>query len=132
MLVLFAITAAAAVPAFLADANTTPEQQTARALVNALMRTRESARESGAPATLVVSPSDGRYWLTTQDSSTTGVLPLAGGVTLISTTTDRIECRFQPAGPATPLAMTVQGVSGVTVHVDRWSGEIDIADAHRR
>ena len=132
VLVVLAITAAAAVPAFLSDARVTPERRTATAIADALIRTRDAARESGAPATLVLSPSDGRFWITTRDSVATGVVPL-GTVTLVvgGSSTDRIECHFEPAGPATPLAITAHGTSDATVHVDGWSGEIGIGDAHR-
>ena len=133
VLVVIAITAAAAVPAFLSDSRATPERQAATAIADALIRTRNSARESGAPATLVLSPSDGRFWITTRDSLATGVVPL-GALTLVGgaggSNSDRIECRFDPAGPATPLAITAHGASDATVHVDGWSGEIGISDAH--
>ena len=132
VLVVLAITAAAAVPAFLSDARTTPEQRAATAIADALIRTRDAARESGAPATLVLAPSDGRFWITTRDSVATGVVPL-GTATLVggSANAHRIECRFDPSGPATPLAITAHGTSDATVHVDGWSGEIGIGDAHR-
>ena len=129
VLVVLAITAAAAVPALVSDLRATPEHRTATALATALMRARNSARESGAPAALVLSPSDGRYWITTRDSVATGVVPLAGGVTLVGPASDRIECRFEPSGPATPLGITVHGTGDVAVRVDGWSGEIGVGDA---
>ncbi len=79
VLVVFAITAAAAVPAFLGEFSATPEQQTARALVEVLTRA----------------------W------------------------------RFRPDGPATPLAITVQGARAVAVRVDGWNGGIAIGDARK-
>ena len=129
VLVVLAITAMAAVPAFLSDSRATPERRTATAMAQALISARNLARESGARATLVLSPSDGRYWIATRDSVATGVVPLAGGVTLIGSTSERIEWRFEPSGPATSLGITAHGVGDVAVYVDRWSGEIGVGDA---
>ena len=131
VLVVLAITAAAAVPAFLSDSRATPEQRAATALAEALMRARNASRESGAPATLVLSPSDGRYWITTRDSVATGIVPLAGAVTLIGVGGDRLQCRFDPSGPATPFTITAHGLGDATVRVDGWSGEIGIGNARR-
>ena len=128
VLVLLAITAAAAVPAFLGESRATPEQRTATALAGVLSQARTAARESGATATLVLSPSDGRFWLTTRDSTATGVLPLAGGVSITSETADRLECRFSPTGTATPITVTVHGAHDVAVRVHGWSGDIAIGD----
>ena len=128
-LVVLAITAAAAVPAFLSNARATPEQAAATALAEALIQARNAARESGATATLVLSPTDGRFWITTRDSATSGVVPLAGAVTLIAAGGDRTTCRFQPWGPATPFIVTVRATTSESVHVDAWSGEIGISDA---
>jgi type II secretion system protein H len=132
VLVILAITAAAAVPAFLSESLATPEQKTATALAGALSQARDAARESGAPATLVISPSDGRYWLTTRDSTATGVLPLPGTVRLIGPNADRVECRFEPTGPASPVTITVRGARDVMVRVNGWSGEIGIGNGGRR
>jgi prepilin-type N-terminal cleavage/methylation domain-containing protein len=131
VLVVLAITAAAAVPAFLSDSRATPEHQAANAIADALMRTRNSARESGATATLVLSPIDGRYWITTRDSVATGIIPMTGTVRLLGTGGDRIECRFEASGPATPIVITAHGTSDATVRVDGWSGEIGVDDARR-
>ena len=131
VLVVLAITAAAAVPAFLSDSRATPEQRAATALAEALMRARNASRESGAPATLLLSPSDGRYWITTRDSVATGIVPLAGAVTLIGVGGDRLQCRFDPSGPATPFTITAHGLGDATVRVDGWSGEIGIGNARR-
>lgn len=128
VLVILAITAAAAVPAFLSDSMATPELKTATALAGALTRARTAARESGAPATLVVSPSDGRYWLTTRDSTTAGMLPLKGTIQLIGQNMDRFECRFGPTGTATPIVITVHGMRDIVVRVQGWSGEIVVGD----
>lgn len=128
VLVVLSITAAAAVPAFLSDSLATPEQKTATALASVLSRARDAARESGVPATVTISPSDGRYWLTTRDSTATGVLPLPGTVSLVGPSTDRFECRFNPTGTATPLTITVRGARSVAVRVQGWSGDIGIGD----
>lgn len=128
VLVLLAITAAAAVPAFLGESLSTPEQKTASALASVLAQAREAARASGAPATLVVSPSDGRYWITTRDSTAAGVLPLPGTIRLVGPSADRFECRFSPTGPATPLVVTVHGARDVPVRVEGWSGNIGVGD----
>ena len=128
VLVLFAITAVAAVPAFLSDTLTSPEQRTATALTAALAQTRSAARESGAPATLVLSPADGRYWIATRDSSSAGVIPLTGGISFLSAQRDRIECRFEPTGAATPVSITVHGATDLVVRVHAWSGNISIGD----
>ena len=131
VLVVLAITAAAAVPAFLSSARATPEHKAATALAEALIQARNAARESGAAATFVLSPADGRFWITTRDSATSGHVPLAGAVTLIAAGGDRTTCRFQPWGPATPFIVTVRATATETVHVDGWSGEIGISDAPR-
>lgn len=131
VLVVLAITVAAAVPAFLSESLTTPEQRTATALAGVLSQARDAARESGAAATLVVSPRDGRYWLTTRDSTAVGVLPLLGGVSIVGPTPDRLECRFDATGTATPLTITVHGARDVAVRVHGWSGDIDIGVGRR-
>ena len=128
VLVVLSITAAAAVPAFLSDSLATPEQKTATALASVLSQARDAARESGAPATVTISPSDGRYWLITRDSTATGVLPLPGTVSLVGPNADRFECRFNPTGTATPLTITVRGARSVAVRVQGWSGDIAIGD----
>ena len=128
VLVVMAITAVAAAPAFLSDARTSVEQQAATAIADGLRRTRLAARESGAPATLVLSV-DGRYWITTRDSVLSGTVPLAAGTTLVGAGGERMECRFEASGPATPLSVTAHARSDVTVHVDGWSGEIGIGNA---
>lgn len=129
VLVLFALTAAAAVSAFLSESLSTPEQRAATSLAEVLAQTREAARASGAAATLVVSPSDGRYWLTTRDSSSAGVLSLPNGIRLVGSGPERIECRFDPTGTATPFVVSVHGARNVPVRVDSWSGEIRVGDA---
>ena len=129
VLVLFAITAAAAVPAFLSDSLATPEQKTASALAGVLTAARDAARESGSPTTLTLSPADGRYWLATRDSVTTGVLPLPGVITIIGPSTERVNCRFSPSGAASPLTITVHGVHDIAVRVQSWSGDISIGSA---
>ena len=129
VLALFALTAAAAVPAFLSDSLSTPEQRAATSLAEMLVQTREAARASGAAATLVVSPQDGRYWLMTRDSSSAGALSLAGGIRLVGSGPERIECRFDPTGMATPFVMSVNGARNIPVRVDGWSGEIRVGDA---
>ena len=129
VLVILAITAAAAVPAFLSDSLATPEQKTATALASVLTAARDAARESGAPATLTLSPSDGRYWLTTRDSVTTGVLPLPAVVSLVGPSTERVECQFSPSGSASPLTITVHGAQDIPVRVESWSGDISIGSA---
>ena len=129
VLVVLAITAMAAVPAFLSDSRASPERRTATAIAQALMSARNLARESGARATLVLSPSDGRYWIATRDTVATGIVPLAGGVTLTGSTSERIEWRFEPSGPATSLGITAHGIGDVVVRVDGWSGEIGVGDA---
>ncbi len=129
VLVLFALTAVAAVPAFLSDSLSTPEQRAATSLAEVLAATRDAARSSGAAATLVVSPSDGRYWLTTRDTSSAGVLALSSGIRLAGPGSERIECRFDPTGTATPFVMLVKGARSIPVRVDGWSGEIRVGDA---
>ena len=133
VLVLLAITAAAAVPAFLGNTNATAERRVATALGDALAQARGVARETGAPATFVLSPADGRYWLAAGDSVTTGVLPLArDGVRLAIDGGERQQCRFEPAGPATSCAITVRGGRELTVRVDAWSGEIRVDNDRAR
>jgi prepilin-type N-terminal cleavage/methylation domain-containing protein len=128
VLVLFAITAAAAVPAFLANGTASEERGTATAIAMALTRVRDGARESGAPAALVLAPAEGRMWLVWRDSTVVEQVPLAPGVRLAASTGERVECRFAPAGPATPFTVSVLGRITLAVRVDAWSGEITIGD----
>jgi prepilin-type N-terminal cleavage/methylation domain-containing protein len=128
VLVLFAITAAAAVPAFLANGTASEERSTATAIAMALTRVRDGARESGAPATLVLAPAESRMWLVWRDSTVVEQIPLAPGVRLAASKGERVECRFAPAGPATPFTISVLGRVTLAVHVDAWSGEITIGD----
>ena len=128
VLTLLAITAAAAVPAFLADSARGAERDAATALASALTRVRDGARSSAAPATLILSPTDARLWLVWRDSTVTEQLPIVPGIALAAARTDRIECRFEPAGTATPFDVTVHGRVSVPVHVDVWSGDITIGD----
>jgi prepilin-type N-terminal cleavage/methylation domain-containing protein len=128
VLALLAITAAAAVPAVLADHAQGAERDAATALASALGRVRDGARSSAAPATLILSPSDARVWLVWRDSTLTEQLPLAPGIALAAAKADRVECRFDPAGTATPFDVTVRGRVSVPVHVAEWSGEITIGD----
>ena len=128
VLVLFAITAAAAVPAFLANETASAERGRATAIAMALTRVRDGARESGAPATLVLAPDDGRVWLVWRDSTVVEQIPLAPGVRLAAPKGERVECRFAPAGPATPFTISVLGRVTLAVRVDAWSGEITIGD----
>ena len=130
VLVLLAITATAAVPAFLAGTTQSPERRAAGALADVLLRTRDAARASGAAATLVLSPEDGRFWITTRDSSATGTLPLGNAIRIVNTE-KRIACRFEARGPASPCTITVTGIRTLTVRVDAWSGEIRADDATR-
>ncbi|MEP6729956.1 MAG: prepilin-type N-terminal cleavage/methylation domain-containing protein [bacterium] len=133
VLMVLSITAAAAVPAFLANAANGPERNVAKALAEELIAVRDAARESGTPATLALSPSDGRYWITTRDSASAGVLPMIGGVTLIGDRTDhtdRIELRFEPTGPSSPTTITVHGAHDLTVRTHAWTGEVTIDDGH--
>lgn len=129
VLTLLAITAAAAVPAFLGDAASGPEQHLAKALVEELTVARDAARESGAAATLVLSPTDGRYWIATRDSARSGVLPLTGGMTLVGDRTDRITYRFEPTGPSSSAAITVHGSRDLTVRTHAWTGDITVDDS---
>ena len=135
VLVLLAITAAAAVPAFLGDAARSPEQRIAVALAERLIAVRDAARESGSAATLVLSLTDGRYWITTRDSATSGVLPVTDGVTIAGDGAAggaRIELRFEPTGPTTAVAVTVHGSRTVTVRTQAWTGEISVDDGRKR
>jgi prepilin-type N-terminal cleavage/methylation domain-containing protein len=128
VLVLLAITAAAAVPAFRGDPARGPEQYVATALAEQLTVARDAARQTGVAATLVLSPTDGRYWVTARDSSSTAALPLPAGVTLAGDRTDRITIRFEPTGPSSPAAITVHGVRELTVRTLAWTGEVTIDD----
>ena len=128
VLVLLAITAAAATPAFLGQQRMSPERRAASSLAEALVRTRDAARERGVSATLVLAPANGRYWIVTGDSSVTGQLPLDAGVRFISGPSDRLECRFEAAGPATACTITIHGAHDQSVRVDGWSGEVRVDD----
>ena len=128
VLVLFAITAAAAVPAFLAERADSAERETATAVAMALTRVRDGARASGAPASLVLAPAEGRMWLVWRDSTVTEQIPLAPGVQLVAQKGERMECRFAPAGTATSFVVTIQGRRSLAVRVDAWSGDITIGD----
>jgi prepilin-type N-terminal cleavage/methylation domain-containing protein len=128
VLALLAITATAAVPAFLAERARGAERDAATALAGALARVRDGARTSGAPASLVLSPADARVWLVWRDSTRVERLPLAPGLQLAGAAGDRVTCRFDPAGTATPFAVTVQGRVSILVRVAGWTGDITIGD----
>ncbi|HEU4721238.1 MAG TPA: GspH/FimT family pseudopilin [Gemmatimonadaceae bacterium] len=128
VLTVLAITAAAAVPAFLADRALGAEREAATALAGALARVRDGARSSAAPATLVLSPSEGRLWLVWRDSTVTEQIPLAPGIELAAVRGDRVQCRFEPTGTATPCEVTIRGRTSVPVRVNAWTGEITIGD----
>ncbi|MEO8560972.1 MAG: prepilin-type N-terminal cleavage/methylation domain-containing protein [bacterium] len=129
VLVLFAITAAAAVPAFLGERADAAERETATAVAMALTRVRDGARASGAPASLVLAPAEGRMWLVWRDSTMVEQIPLAPGVHVVAQHTERMECRFTPIGTATSFVVTIQGTRSLAVRVDAWSGDITIGDA---
>jgi len=128
VLVLFAITAAAAVPAFVAERANGPERETATAIAMALTRVRDEARASGEPASLVLAPTAGRMWLVWRDSTVTELIPAAAGVQLAAQNGERVECRFTASGTATPFTVTILGRHSIAVRVDAWSGEITIGD----
>jgi prepilin-type N-terminal cleavage/methylation domain-containing protein len=128
VLALLAITATAAVPAFLAERERGAERDAAMSLATALTRVRDGARASGAAATLVLAPADARVWLVWRDSTLVERLPMAPGVALGAAPSERIECRFDPSGTATPFAVTVQGRVSIPVRVDEWTGAITIGD----
>ena len=142
VLVLLAITAAAAVPAFLGGGAEAPEKRVAAALADALVLARDAARTSGVATELVLAPSDGRYWVTQRDSASAGVLPMSAGVTIAPSNagdaprradgTDRVALRFDPTGPASPAEITVRGARSLTVRVAPWTGEIAIDDGRTR
>lgn len=128
VLALFAITAAAAVPAFMAARADAAERTTATAVAMALTRVRDGARASGAPASLVLAPTEGRMWLVWRDSTVVEQIPSAPGVQIVAAKAERMECRFDAVGTATPFAVTIQGTRLLAVRVDAWSGEITIGD----
>jgi type II secretion system protein H len=124
VLVIFAITAAAVVPAFLGQANTTPERRTANALVAVFTAARNAARESGNPSTVVIAPAERRYWLTTRDSAITAEIPTDPGVSLSALGGARLSCRFEAFGTASPCSVTVRGGEPIVVSVDQWTGDV--------
>ena len=128
VLAIFAITAAAAIPAFIGQANATPERRSASAVAAVLTAARNAARESGAPSTAVIAPADRRYWLTTRDSAVTADFILEPGVSLSAPGTPRLTCRFESFGSASPCSITVRGARAVVVSVDRWTGDVRIAN----
>lgn len=130
VLTLLAVTAAAAVPAFLSDGARTPERRTAAALATLLQQARERARAEARPVAFTLSPPDARYWLSQGDSASTGVLVLPAGVALASDSGERVECRFLPTGPAGTVAIVVRGRETLVVRVDGWSGEISVEEVH--
>lgn len=126
VLVLLAITSAAAIPAFLGDRFNTPDQRLATSVRQLLERTRDAARESGSPATFVLAPTGGRFWITTRSALETGMLPVSGSVRVVDPKDDRVSCRFEATGPATSCAITVRGARIMVVRVDRWTGMVTI------
>ena len=129
VLVILAITAGAAVPAYRSRQPGSAEHRAAGELAELLIRARLSARESGASAAVVLSPSDGRFWLTTRDSTALGVIALPNGMHFDEALPARTECRFEPSGPATPCVLRIQRY---TVRVDPWSGEVRTEEARAR
>lgn len=130
VLVLLAVTSAAAIPAILGDRLVAPEERAATTLANALERARDVARESGSPTTLVLAPADGRFWIAAGASLVTGVLPLSRAAYITDAPSARVECRFEPTGPATPCAFTIRGARSLTVSVNGWTGAIHVG-GHR-
>ena len=123
VLVILAITAGAAVPAYLSRQSGSAEHRAAGQLAALLIRARLSARQSGASAAVVLSPSDGRFWLTTRDSLASGAIALPNGLHFDESLPARTECRFEPSGSASPCAVRIQRY---TVRVDQWSGEVRV------
>lgn len=123
VLALFALTAAAALPAFGDATRTTPARRTATEIARILTAGRDMARQRGVPVAVVVSPSTGAYWV---GDSAPGQLPLRDAS--IASASPRIECRFAPTGPATPCTFVVSGGETVIVRTGIWSGEIRIDD----
>jgi hypothetical protein len=68
-------------------------------------------------------------WLVWRDSTIVEHIAFAPGVHLAAGKSERMECRFAPAGTATPFVVTVQGRRRLAVRVDGWNGEITIGDA---
>ena len=132
VLVLLAITAAASVPAFLGEHTMSTERRVATRLVEELASARTRARASGTPATFVLAPSDGHFWLTTRDSIASGTVTTDRSVRLDGGAGDRVQCRFEPTGPATPCTITVRGSHTLTVRVNGWTGEIRVDDDRPR
>ncbi|MDB4912810.1 MAG: hypothetical protein JWM95_454 [Gemmatimonadetes bacterium] len=132
VLVILAITAGAAVPAYLSRQPGTRERQAAGDVVELLMRARAFAREHGVTASFTLSPADGKYWLVTHDSLGAGTVVLPSGVRFGEALPSRMECRFEPAGMATPCSIRIRGVRTVVVRVNEWSGEIRVDDDQQR
>ena len=130
VLVILAITATAVVPAYAARQPETDARRAATTIADLLIETRSMAREQGIPATFVLSPSDARFWISTRDSSATGLLALAGGVQLDRMLPARVECRFEPGGKASPCVIPLRGAHEMIVHVDAWSGEVRVDNGH--
>ncbi len=125
VLVLLAITATAAIPAF-AAANRDPEIATADTIVAVLTSARDAARESGARADVVIAPQDNRFWITTGARARTGVFPLAPTQRIVGSDAERVVCTFSPSGPTSSCAVAVRGVSDAIVRVDPWTGAINV------
>ena len=126
VLVILAITAAAAVPAF--NAAAPAERRVATVIADALVAARDAARESASPATFVLSPADGRFWITTRRGTVTGIITPRAGSTIDADGHDRIGCRFDPAGTASPAEIHVEGAHAATVTVDRWSSDVHVSE----
>src|SRR6266566_2160626 len=100
VLALLGIMAAVAVPAF---TRLDPEDDATRGaadVVRVLHRARRSALERAVPATVVVDPTDGHYWVSLGDSTgdtDSGAFAFAAGVTLLGPV-PRARFVFQPNG----------------------------------
>ena len=123
---LLALTAAAAIPSFVGDARLSAEERTAREIARKMEGVRDAARQSGAPASFILSPADARYWIVTRDSSSVGAFAITNGVALQTQERDRTEIRFTPSGMSSPAAIVIHGTLSYTVSTDPLNGDVRI------
>lgn len=128
VIAILGIAAAAAAPALLGSDARDPLDVSAREVVSLLRSARRAAVERSVAVAVIVEPAGGRYWIeagapTGADPVSTGVIPLASGVRLVSPV-DRARFVFDPTGAGHGAPLALQGAGHVAVTVDRWTGEI--------
>jgi prepilin-type N-terminal cleavage/methylation domain-containing protein len=127
VLALLGIMAAVAVPAFTRLDAEDDATRAAGDVVRVLHAARRTALERAVTASVVVDPTDGRYWVSLGDAAAdgdSGTLALPAGVTLLGPE-PRARFVFQPNGTVVGDSLVLRGPARTAlVTVDRWTGDV--------